>query len=116
MSTDKAVTTAALAKVLKRGHANGQNANTLAFLLDTTPRAIRTLVDELIEAGTPVCAHPSKGYYIAETQEEVDETADFLKSRALHGLKKASQLRAAFTGAVDSDSIFNQLEQEGAFA
>ncbi len=41
MSTEKAVTTSSLKRVLKHGAANGQSVNTLAFLLDTTPRAIR---------------------------------------------------------------------------
>jgi hypothetical protein len=72
------------------------------------------LTDELIEEGTPVCAHPTTGYYIAATREEVDSTYDWLRSRGLHSLKKASQLRAAFhDGGVDP---IDQLEQSGAFA
>ena len=112
MSTEKAVTTAALAAVLKRGHAQGESAGSLAFQIGTTERAIRTLVDELIEAGTPVCAHPSTGYYIAETQEEIDEVAEFLRSRGLHSLKKASQLRAAFASTPFVDPVA-QLQEEG---
>lgn len=112
MSTEKAVNTATLARVLKRGAANGQSVETLAFLLDTTPRAVRKLAEELIDEGTPVCAHPTTGYYIAQTWEEVEATYDWLRSRGLHTLAKASKLRAAFSGeAVD----FNQLEAEGAF-
>lgn len=115
MSTEKAVTTASLKCALRYGAANGQSANTLAFTLDTTPRAIRNLADELIGEGTPVCAHPKTGYYIAQSQEEVNETCEWLKSRALHGLKKVSQLRAAYHGTPDIDPL-DQLEQEGAFA
>ena len=113
MSTEKTVNTAALKRVLKIGGANGQSVNTLAYLLDTTPRAIRHLTDELIGEGVPVCAHPKTGYFIAGTREEVDSTYDWLRSRGLHSLKRASQLRAAFNdGGVDP---MQQLEDEGAF-
>jgi len=80
---------------------------------DFTPRAIRNLVDELIEEGTAVCAHPKTGYYIAETEAEVDATYNFLRNRALHGLKKASQLRNAFFNG--GANPIQQLEDQGAF-
>lgn len=115
MSTEKAVTTTSLKRVLKQGATNGQGVKTLAFLLDTTERAVRRLADELIEEGVPVCAHPGTGYYIAIKQEEVDSTYEFLRGRAMHGLKKASQLRAAFHKQVGVDPI-EELEQEGSFA
>ena len=111
---EKTVNTAALQRVLKSGSANGQSVITLAFLLDTTDRAVRKLAEELIDEGVCVCAHPSTGYYIAATREEAQATYDWLRSRGLHSLKKASQLRAAFTGGEAVD--FDQLEQEGAFA
>ena len=113
MSTELALPrspASALKSVLKIGNANGQDANTLAFLLNTTPRAIRTLVDDLIEAGTPVCAHPRHGYFIAQTQHEVDEAYNFLRTRALHSLKKASMLRNAFLGATNDFDPFNPTE------
>lgn len=114
MSTEKTVNTAALARVLKRGALNGQSVVTLTFLLDTTERAVRKLAEELIDEGTPVCAHPATGYYIAQTWEEVEATYDWLRSRGLHSLAKASKLRAAFNpGGVDP---IQQLEDEGAFA
>lgn len=96
MSNEKAVTKEALQLALWHGARLGQSAAFLAAKLDTTPRAIRTLVDDLIEAGVPVCAHPTTGYYIAETQKEVDETASFLRNRAVHGINKAYQLCSAF--------------------
>lgn len=114
MSTEKTVTTAALKRVLKSGAANGQSVETLAFMLDTTPRAVRKLTDELIEEGVCVCAHPSTGYYIAATREEAQATYDFLRGRGLHSLKKASQLLAAFNS--DGVDPIQQLEDEGVFA
>lgn len=98
MPTEKAVTTASLKRELKPGAANGLTVATLARRLDTTERAIRKLVDELIEEGVAVCAHPSTGYYIAATLEEAQATHDFLHSRGLHSLKKASLVMAAFAG------------------
>ena len=95
---EKAVTTSSLKRHLRAGAANGKSVNTLAFELDTTPRAIRNLVDELIEEGTAVCAHPKTGYYVAETQEEVEGTCEYLRGRAMHSLHKISLLRHAFTG------------------
>lgn len=103
MSTEKTVTTAALARALKRGAANGQSVETLAFVLGTTERAVRKLREELVEEGTPVCAHPKDGYYIAETWEEVEATYDWLRSRGLHTLSLASKLRAAFAGGQPFD-------------
>lgn len=113
MSTEKAVTTDALKAALKKGAINGQDVNTLAFLLDTTPRAVRKLREELVEEGVPVCAHPARGYYIAETWEEVEATYDWLRSRGLHTLSLASKLRAAFNP--EGGDPIAQLETEGAF-
>lgn len=113
MTNEKAVTTDALKAALKTGAANGQDVNTLAFVLDTTPRAVRKLREELVEAGVPVCAHPRDGYYIAATWEEVEATYDWLRSRGLHTLSLASKLRAAFVDR-GADPI-QQLEESGAF-
>lgn len=113
MSTEKAVTTESLRRVLLRGHTNGRSVETLAFMLDTTPRAVRKLREELVEEGVPVCAHPRDGYYIAATWEEVEATYDWLRSRGLHTLSLASKLRAAFNP--DGVDPIQQLEEAGAF-
>lgn len=88
--------TAALRRLLKRGAGNGQSAETLAFVLDVNPRQIRKQVDDLIDEGVCVCAHPDFGYFIAEDWAEVDRTYEFLRQRGLRSLHKAAQLRAAF--------------------
>lgn len=108
-----AATTERLKRCLLHGATNGRSVETLAFMADTTPRAIRTLTDELIAEGVPVCAHPSTGYYIADTWEEVEATYAWLRSRGLHSLKKASQLRAAFK--VGDDDLISQTDAEGVF-
>lgn len=102
--TEKAVTTAALLRVLKHGEKNGQSVDTLAYLLDTTPRAVRKLTDELINEGTPVCALPATGYFIAQTWGEVDAVYDFLRERALHSLDKAAKVRGAFSAIQNPQS------------
>lgn len=113
MSTEKTVNTAALRAALKVGAGNGQSVETLACMLDTTPRGVRKLREELVEEGVPVCAHPKDGYYIAATWEEVEATYDWLRSRGLHTLSLASKLRAAFTNC--GINPIDQLEAEGAF-
>ncbi|GAB2182647.1 hypothetical protein DLREEDagrD3_28700 [Denitratisoma sp. agr-D3] len=103
MPLEKAVTPDALHSVLRRGQANGRSAKALAADLHTTDRAIRQLVDELIEKGVPVCAHPSTGYFIATTQAEVEATHSFLTQRAEHSTRKAEQLLHAFINYQNPD-------------
>ena len=110
---EKAVTTRSHKRVLRVGAANGQSVETLAFLLDTTDRAVRNLREELVEEGVPVCAHPKHGYFIAATRAEVDANYDWLRGRGLHELTLAAKLRAAFNdNGVDP---ITELEQSGAF-
>lgn len=56
-------------------------------------RRVRTLVSELREDGVAVCAHPNKGYFIAETADELELCCEFLRSRAMHSLVIESKLR-----------------------
>ena len=86
---------AVLLATLRVGAAEGQCVGNLAYAVGTTPRAIRNLVDELIEAGHPVCAHPTTGYFLARTTDEVEGNYAFLRARAMHSLRKARLLREA---------------------
>jgi hypothetical protein len=56
-------------------------------------RTVRKLVTDLRLEGHPICAHPATGYFLAETTEELEETCDFLRSRAMSSLKAESRLR-----------------------
>jgi|GEM_PF-6085141 len=56
-------------------------------------RNLRAAVEILRKDGHPICAHPSHGYFYAETQEEVNETMAFLRSRARTSLKQVMHLR-----------------------
>lgn len=84
-----------LANILARhtGRENGITANNLAGLLQALPRTVRSLVSDLRMEGMAVCGHPTTGYYIAATAEELDETCKFLRRRALHSLTLESKLR-----------------------
>lgn len=105
--SEKQVTTAALKAVLKFGAVNGQDVKTLASAVGTTDRAIRTLVDDLIEEGVPVCAHPKTGYYIAATIDEAKAVHDFLRSRGLHSLAKATKVLEAFMATNPNRDVFD---------
>jgi len=56
-------------------------------------RHIRRLVEELREQGHHVCAHPSTGYFIAETAQELEDTCTFLYARALSSLTKIAAMK-----------------------
>jgi biotin operon repressor len=98
MATEPQVTRQTLLEALRYGEKNGQDAKTLAARLGTTERAIRKLVGEMIAAGIPVCAHPDLGYFIANSEAEVESTCRFLSSRVEHTLDKIEALRAAWRG------------------
>jgi hypothetical protein len=40
-----------------------------------------------------VCGHPATGYFIASNREELEETCQFLRSRAMHSLVLEAKLR-----------------------
>lgn len=61
-------------------------------------RRVRALVSELRGDGIAVCAHPSRGYFIAETPEELETCCVFLRSRAMHSLVLESRLRKISLG------------------
>jgi hypothetical protein len=84
-----------LAKLLalRIGARNGITAERLAVMLVVTPRTLRTLISDLRNEGMAICGHPTTGYYIAETAEELQTTCDFLRSRALRSLYLESRLR-----------------------
>lgn len=59
-----------------------------------TPRHLRKLVHELREKeGQHIGAHPSRGYFIAETTEELDVCCEFLRARAMTSLKDIAAMR-----------------------
>jgi biotin operon repressor len=89
------MTPADLLSILSRhvGRDKGIAADTLAELLGVAPRQVRTHVSALRGDGVAVCGTPETGYYIAATAEELDETCQFLRHRAMHSLTLESRLR-----------------------
>lgn len=75
------------------GKGNGIGVKQLAVLLDTQERAIRSLVSELRAEGHAICGTPQDGYYIAANAEELEQTCEFLRHRALHSLNLEAKLR-----------------------
>lgn len=56
-------------------------------------RELRHVVEDLRDQGHHVCAHPSTGYFMAATPEELEATCMFLRDRALGSLKKEAAMR-----------------------
>lgn len=75
------------------GRDKGIPARQLAGLLMCPERHVRTLISEARDSGYGVCGTPRDGYYIAANAEELEETCQFLRNRALHSLTLESRLR-----------------------
>jgi FlaA1/EpsC-like NDP-sugar epimerase len=83
-----------------RGRAHGVHVRDLVQRItgqlgttDHLERVVRKVVKQLRLAGEPICAHPSDGYFMAETAEELEHTCNFLHARAVSSLQAESQLR-----------------------
>jgi len=82
-------------RVLSRhiGKGNGIGVKQLAEQLDMFPRLVRTHISDLREDGHAVCGTPKEGYYIAATARELQETCEFLHTRAMHSLTLEAKLK-----------------------
>jgi biotin operon repressor len=76
-----------------RGRDNGITACQLAGELGMAERTLRHFISDLRDEGIAVCGHPTTGYYIADTADELERTCAFLRSRAMHSLVLESRLR-----------------------
>lgn len=74
------------------GKHSGIGVKAISDKLNVPERRVRQLVTECRECGIAICGHPATGYFVAQNSEELQETMDFLKDRALHSLKLASTL------------------------
>lgn len=75
------------------GRDRGIHVQGLAARLDCPERHVRRLVAEATRDGVAICGHPSSGYFIAATAEEIEERCQFLRGRALHSLQLEARLR-----------------------
>lgn len=74
------------------GRDRGIGAQAIAGLLHCNKRHVRDLVTALRMDGTAVCGHPSTGYFVAATGEEIERTCRFLRDRAMTSLVLESRL------------------------
>jgi hypothetical protein len=56
-------------------------------------RRVRKMVAELRAQGEHICADPRHGYFIAETDEELDQTCRFLHDRAMTSLTQIAAMK-----------------------
>lgn len=75
------------------GKANAIGGEDLARFLGVSSREMRKMTDAVIDDGIALCSHPSNGYWIAETAQELEATCQFHRTRALHELAKEAKLR-----------------------
>lgn len=81
------------------GRDNGAHIATLTSSITKTAstpgeeRTVRFAVAVLRDNGHPICAHPTHGYFYAQNSQEVNETCEFLYSRAMHSLKQIASLK-----------------------
>ena len=77
-----------------QGAANGISARYLAAQMRCTQRELRKLISQCrADDGIAICAHPSTGYYIASTAQELLGCCAFLEARAMHSLTLLSRMR-----------------------
>lgn len=97
-----AVTPVAVLQALSRhiGRKNGASVDQLVAEITgasgqdaAAQRHVREAVVQLRNDGHHVCAHPSTGYYMAATPEELDETCEFLVERAMTTLKQVAAMK-----------------------
>lgn len=81
------------------GRAHGVTARALVseiagmFAEAAHERELRHVIEELRRDGQHICGHPSTGYYLAESDAELDETCRFLFNRAMTSLTQVAAMR-----------------------
>lgn len=62
-------------------------------LSEALERRVRHIVTELRMEGAHICGHPSSGYYMAASPDELEATLRFLRSRSMTTLTLESRMR-----------------------
>lgn len=76
-----------------QGRDRGINAEHLAKIASVPERRLRTLISELREEGIAVCGTPETGYFLATSADELDESCQFLRHRAMRSLQLEARMR-----------------------
>lgn len=91
-----------------QGQDRGISAADLAQVAGIDERRLRSLISELRDAGTAICATPKTGYFLAVTPEELGESCKFLHDRAMHSLRRASQMQKISLPDLMGQLLLNQ--------
>jgi len=80
------------------GMVNGITARDLVakicgFSTGAGERHLRQIIEALRRQGHPIGAHPSHGYFMAETDAELDASCEFLYARAMTSLQQISAMK-----------------------
>lgn len=92
------------------GEAHGVTAEQLVLAItgrrsSADQRRLRKVIEALRTAGHRICAHPSRGYYMAATDAELDRACIFLRERAMTSLRQESAMKR-----VSLPDLIGQLE------
>jgi len=96
-----------LLEVFQKFHVGAGNAcsiNRLSVFLGINRSSVRNYLFELREGQIPLCSN-SNGYYLASTQEELDETIAFLSNRTLELQRAVEALKQAIPVASHNEDI-----------
>ena len=82
----------------RRGASNGISAKLLVGRLmgEESPggeRELRSVIEALRVAGHAICATPETGYFLANTDEEINKTLSFLYTRAMTSLRQVAGVK-----------------------
>lgn len=91
-----------------QGRDRGISARCLAEQLGVPPRRLRRLISAAREDGIAICAKPDSGYFVPVTPEELQETCVFLQHRAMHSLRKLSQMKKVALPTLLGQLMLNQ--------
>ena len=75
------------------GRGRGVSVEDLSARVAVPVRQVRRGISALRQDGVAICATPGNGYYIANSAEEIEQTCQFLRSRAMHSLVLEAKLR-----------------------
>jgi hypothetical protein len=56
-------------------------------------RQLRSVIEALRTAGHGVCATPDTGYFLADNEDELDRTCEFLLARAMTSLRQIAGVK-----------------------
>lgn len=75
------------------GRDRGISAEQLEKVTGVPQRRLRVLISELREEGLAICGKPETGYFMATSADELDESCQFLRHRAMRSLQLEARMR-----------------------